>query len=82
MARGVDQKVIYRVPETYNNELSGRCFACNGEKSLFTVGALPRNNQEFIVVLEDVASNKNNGKCCSWRRQVKQLGVNCNLKAC
>nr|ACZ04920.1 argonaute 4-like protein [Pelargonium x hortorum] len=59
--KGVGGKVIDRVQETYDTELAGKDFAYDGEKSLFTVGPLPRNKHEFIVVLEDVSSNRVNG---------------------
>ncbi|EEF34625.1 protein argonaute 4 isoform X1 [Ricinus communis] len=59
--KGVGRKVIDRVHETYDSEMGGKKFAYDGEKSLFTVGALPRNKLEFTVVLEDVTSNRNNG---------------------
>ncbi|KAB1226561.1 Protein argonaute 4 [Morella rubra] len=61
--KGVGRKVIDRVQETYDSELAGKDFAYDGEKSLFTVGPLPRNKLEFTVVLEDVQSNRNNGNC-------------------
>ena len=56
--KGVGRKVIDRVQETYDTELAGKDFAYDGEKSLFTVGPLPRNKLEFTVVLEDVISNR------------------------
>ncbi|OIT08622.1 PREDICTED: protein argonaute 4-like [Nicotiana attenuata] len=59
--KGVGRKVLDRVHETYDTELAGKDFAYDGEKSLFTIGALPRNKMEFTVVLEDVTSNRNNG---------------------
>ncbi|PSR95426.1 Protein argonaute like [Actinidia chinensis var. chinensis] len=59
--KGVGRKVIDRVHETYDTELAGKDFAYDGEKSLFTVGPLPRNKLEFTVVLEDISSNRNNG---------------------
>ncbi|KAK4492323.1 hypothetical protein RD792_003126 [Penstemon davidsonii] len=59
--KGVGRKVLDRVHETYDTELAGKEFAYDGEKSLFTVGSLPRNKLEFTVVLEDVTSNRNNG---------------------
>nr|GMD17662.1 protein argonaute 4-like [Ipomoea batatas] len=66
-SKGIGRKVLDRVHETYDTELAGKEFAYDGEKSLFTVGALPRNKLEFTVVLEDVTSNrfvcKNNGNC-------------------
>ncbi|OMO67515.1 Argonaute/Dicer protein, PAZ [Corchorus capsularis] len=59
--KGVGRKVIDRLHETYSSELDGKDFAYDGEKSLFTVGALPDNKHQFTVVLEDVTSNRNNG---------------------
>ncbi|KAG6414004.1 hypothetical protein SASPL_126720 [Salvia splendens] len=59
--KGVGRKVLDRVHDTYDSELAGKDFAYDGEKSLFTVGALPRNKLEFTVVLEDVTSSRNNG---------------------
>ncbi|GAV84720.1 PAZ domain-containing protein/Piwi domain-containing protein/DUF1785 domain-containing protein [Cephalotus follicularis] len=59
--KGAGRRVIDRVHETYDTELGGKDFAYDGEKSLFTVGPLPRNKLEFTVVLEDIASNRNNG---------------------
>ncbi|KAF2297279.1 hypothetical protein GH714_020617 [Hevea brasiliensis] len=59
--KGVGRKVIDRVQETYDSELDGKHFAYDGEKSLFTIGSLPRNKLEFTVVLEDISSNRNNG---------------------
>jgi len=60
-AKGVGRKIIDRVKETYDTELGGKDFAYDGEKSLFTVGSLPNNKLEFMVVLEDVVSSRNNG---------------------
>ncbi|XP_022866891.1 protein argonaute 4-like isoform X1 [Olea europaea var. sylvestris] len=59
--KGIGRKVLDRVHQTYDTELAGKEFAYDGEKSLFTVGALPRNKLEFTVVLDDVTSNRNNG---------------------
>ncbi|KAG9458483.1 hypothetical protein H6P81_002991 [Aristolochia fimbriata] len=56
--KGVGRKVINKVHETYETELGGKHFAYDGEKALFTVGALPQNNLEFTVVLEDISSNR------------------------
>ncbi|KAJ7964879.1 Protein argonaute like [Quillaja saponaria] len=61
--KGVGRKVIDRVKETYDTELAGKEFAYDGEKSLFTVGQLPRNKLEFTIVLEEITSNRNNGNC-------------------
>ncbi|XVF20574.1 hypothetical protein REPUB_Repub12eG0012200 [Reevesia pubescens] len=57
--------MIDNVHDTYNSELNGNNFAYDGENSLFTVGALLSNKLEFIVVLEDVTSNKNGGNANS-----------------
>ncbi|MCL7024164.1 hypothetical protein MKW94_029661, partial [Papaver nudicaule] len=56
--KGIGRKVIDRVKETYDSELSGKHFAYDGEKSLFTVGPLPSNKLEFTVVLEEASSNR------------------------
>lgn len=61
-AKGIGRKIIDRVKETYDTELGGKNFAYDGEKSLFTNGALPLNKLEFSVVLEDINSNRSNGK--------------------
>ncbi|KAM0058620.1 putative post-transcriptional gene silencing PAZ-Argonaute family [Helianthus debilis subsp. tardiflorus] len=60
-AKGVGRKVIDKVHETYKSELDGKEFAYDGEKSLFTIGALPRNKLEFTVVLDSMNSIRNNG---------------------
>ncbi|XP_027346753.1 protein argonaute 4-like isoform X2 [Abrus precatorius] len=61
--KGVGRKIMDRVVETYHSELNDKDFAYDGEKSLFTIGSLPRNKLEFEVVLEDVTSNRNNDNC-------------------
>lgn len=57
-AKGIGRKVLDRVHDTYDTELAGKDFAYDGEKSLFTIGALPRNKMEFTVVLEDMTSSR------------------------
>ncbi|PAN17712.1 hypothetical protein PAHAL_3G150900 [Panicum hallii] len=54
----VGRKVIDKLQQTYHCELSNKDFAYDGEKSLFTVGALPQVNNEFTVVLEDTSTVK------------------------
>lgn len=56
--KGIGRKVIDRVHETYHSELDEKDFAYDGEKTLFTIGSLPRNKHEFTVVLEDVTSSR------------------------
>ncbi|KAG9450868.1 hypothetical protein H6P81_010833 [Aristolochia fimbriata] len=58
VGKGVGRKVMDKVHETYETELGGRNLAYDGEKALFTLGALPQNNLEFTVVLEDISSSK------------------------
>lgn len=52
------RKIIDKLYKTYSSELSGKRFAYDGEKSLYTVGALPLNKSEFMVVLEDSYANR------------------------
>uniref|UniRef100_A0A7N0SX97 Argonaute 4 n=1 Tax=Kalanchoe fedtschenkoi TaxID=63787 RepID=A0A7N0SX97_KALFE len=59
--KGAGRKIIDKVQDTYGSELAGKEFAYDGEKSLFTIGALPRNKLEFTVVLEEISSSRNNG---------------------
>lgn len=59
--KGAGRKVIDKVHETYRSDLADKDFAYDGEKSLFTVGSLPRNKLEFTVVLDDVSAERSNG---------------------
>ncbi|KAL3349324.1 hypothetical protein AABB24_022451 [Solanum stoloniferum] len=56
--KGIGRKILDKVHQTYSIELAGKDFAYDGEKSLFTIGALPGNKFEFDVVLEDVSSSR------------------------
>ncbi|XP_024959437.1 protein argonaute 16 [Cynara cardunculus var. scolymus] len=51
-SKGLGRKILDKLYQTYSSELSGKRFAYDGEKSLYTVGPLPRNKYEFMVVLE------------------------------
>ncbi|VAH24083.1 unnamed protein product [Triticum turgidum subsp. durum] len=64
-SKGIGRKVLDKLQHTYRSELADKDFAYDGEKSLFTIGALPQINNEFIVVLEDIGS----GKGCLLVRQ-------------
>ncbi|CAA7061156.1 unnamed protein product [Microthlaspi erraticum] len=59
-AKGIGRKILDRVQETYKSELGSKYFAYDGEKTLFTVGALPSNKLDFSVVLEEAVSSRNN----------------------
>ncbi|RZC25691.1 G-type lectin S-receptor-like serine/threonine-protein kinase SD1-1 isoform G [Glycine soja] len=61
--KGVWRKLLDRMHETYDSKLSGKDFAYDGERTLFTLGSLARNKLEFTVVLEDVIATRNNGNC-------------------
>ncbi|KMZ57729.1 Protein argonaute 4A [Zostera marina] len=56
--KGMGRKVIEKLHQTYETELEGRDFAYDGENSLFTVGPLPQNKNEFKVVLDDLSTMK------------------------
>ncbi|XP_056691060.1 protein argonaute 4-like [Spinacia oleracea] len=60
--KGVGRKVMDKVKETYSAEIGGKEFAYDGEKTLFTVGSLPRNKLEFSIVLDKVSSQRTDGK--------------------
>lgn len=54
--KGIGRKVIDKLVEAYGPVLKGHDFAYDGEKTLFTLGSLPQNKHEFMVVLDDVSS--------------------------
>ncbi|BAD81109.1 zwille protein -like [Oryza sativa Japonica Group] len=56
-AKGVCRRVVDKLQETYASELAGREFAYNGEKGLFTAGALLQTKHQFVVVMEDASSS-------------------------
>ncbi|PHT41000.1 Protein argonaute 4 [Capsicum baccatum] len=56
--KGIGRRILEQVHQTYAVELAGKDFAYDGEKSLFTIGALPGNKFEFDVVLEDSSSSR------------------------
>lgn len=56
--KGIGRKVIDRLHQTYASELGNKDTAYDGEKSLFTIGALPQNINEFTVVLEETAASR------------------------
>ncbi|KAG9138288.1 hypothetical protein Leryth_001491 [Lithospermum erythrorhizon] len=59
-AKGIGRKLLDKVQTTYHVELDKKNFAYDGEKSLFTIGALPQNKFQFTVVLDEkVSSNRN-----------------------
>ncbi|KAJ0266517.1 Argonaute [Hirschfeldia incana] len=59
-ARRIFRKILEKVQETYQTDLGSKYFAYDGQKSLFTIGALPNNKMDFSVVLENTPSSRNN----------------------
>nr|AHC30882.1 argonaute 6 protein [Dimocarpus longan] len=59
--KGIGRKLLDRLYQTYSAELAHNKFAYDGEKSLYTVGALPQNNLEFTVVLDESRAKLKNG---------------------
>nr|XP_018674223.1 PREDICTED: protein argonaute 4B-like [Musa acuminata subsp. malaccensis]XP_018674224.1 PREDICTED: protein argonaute 4B-like [Musa acuminata subsp. malaccensis] len=59
--KGIGRRVIDKLHQTYDVDLGNKDFAYDGEKSLFTLGALPHVKNEFTVVLEDVSSARTTG---------------------
>ncbi|KAI9075853.1 hypothetical protein K1719_042220 [Acacia pycnantha] len=57
-AKGIGRRVLDKAYETYASELQSKSFAYDGEKALFTITSLPSNKFEFIVVLDEISSNK------------------------
>jgi len=55
---GVGRKVIDKLQEIYASELTNVNFAYDGDKSLFTIGALPHVKNVYTVVVEDASSAK------------------------
>ncbi|CAI0460289.1 unnamed protein product [Linum tenue] len=51
--KGIGRKLIDKLYQTYSSEFTGKKFAYDGDKTLYTVGPLLFKKQEFTVVLED-----------------------------
>uniref|UniRef100_A0A8R7VCA0 PAZ domain-containing protein n=1 Tax=Triticum urartu TaxID=4572 RepID=A0A8R7VCA0_TRIUA len=48
--KGIGRKVQDKLVQTYRSELANKDFAYDGEKSLFTIGALPQVNSLFSII--------------------------------
>lgn len=54
VSKAMCRKIMDKVKEVYgDSELDGKNFAYDGEKSMFTIGPLSRNNIECTVLIED-----------------------------
>ncbi|AET00057.2 putative post-transcriptional gene silencing PAZ-Argonaute family protein [Medicago truncatula] len=69
--KGAGRKIIDKVQETYDSELNGKDLAYDGE-TLFTIGSLAQKKLEFIVVVEDVASNRNNANTSPDKKRIRK----------
>ncbi|XP_057984527.1 protein argonaute 16-like [Hevea brasiliensis] len=60
--RVVDEKrkIIDRLCQTYSCELAGKSFACDGEKTLYSLVRLPQSWMEFTVVPEESIAKRCN----------------------
>jgi len=54
--KGSGRKVIKKLQQTNAAELANKDFAYDGEKSMFTIGALSQVKNEFTVVVDDVST--------------------------
>lgn len=59
-AKGVGRKVLDKLHEIYYSDLARMHYAYDGEKTLFTVGPLPKNKEEFTVPVEERSSVRYN----------------------
>ncbi|VVB16954.1 unnamed protein product [Arabis nemorensis] len=75
--KGIGRKILDKVQETYYNDLGSKYFAYDGEKTLFTVGALPCNKLDFSVVLEEMVSRRSDANMKRLKRpnQSKKFNV-------
>ncbi|KAJ1400737.1 Ribonuclease H-like superfamily [Sesbania bispinosa] len=63
--KGVGRKVMDKLCKRYG-VLLNKNFAYDGDKSLFTVGSLPHDKEEFEVVLEEVSSKRTDLELFFW----------------
>ncbi|KAL8031274.1 hypothetical protein ABFX02_13G013800 [Erythranthe guttata] len=54
------RETINELLQTYTSDLAEKRFAYDGEASVYTVGPLPQNNFEFVVVLEESIPKRQN----------------------
>lgn len=59
--REIGRKLMDKLYQTYSAELANKRFAYDGEKCLYTIGPLPQNKLEFIVVLEGSCAKRETG---------------------
>ncbi|CAN1161341.1 Protein argonaute 16 [Linum perenne] len=69
--KGIGRKLMDKLYQTYSSEFSGKRFAYDGEKALYTVSPLPQKKLEFTVVLEDSVSKGEHGSPGSTSKRSK-----------
>ncbi|KAK8963945.1 Protein argonaute 4A [Platanthera guangdongensis] len=62
VGKGIGRRVIQTMQENYGKkELAGKAIAYDGDKSLFTIGPLPEEKNNFIVMLNDIRASRPSG---------------------
>ena len=56
--KAVKRRIMDGINETYAAELAGKKLIYDGNKILYTLGALPDNKMEFVMVIENVWSKR------------------------
>lgn len=56
--KGIGRKIVGQLYKTYSSDIDGKRLAFDGEKTLYTVGPLPRNDFDFQVILEGSFSKR------------------------
>ncbi|CAI0460285.1 unnamed protein product [Linum tenue] len=69
--KGIGRKLIDKLYQTYSSEFTGKKFAYDGDKTLYTVGPLLFKKQEFTVVLEDSIAKGEHGSPSSKNKRTK-----------
>lgn len=58
---GISRKLMDQLFKTYSSDLDGKRLAYDGEKTLYTVGPLPQNEFDFLVIVEGSFSKRDCG---------------------
>uniref|UniRef100_A0A0D6R7G7 Piwi domain-containing protein n=1 Tax=Araucaria cunninghamii TaxID=56994 RepID=A0A0D6R7G7_ARACU len=67
------RKIMDKMKDVYGKtELDGKEFAYDGEKSMFTIGALSRNNIECTVLLEEASGMSAGGVGDNGRKKIRR----------
>ncbi|KAL6576936.1 hypothetical protein OROMI_011212 [Orobanche minor] len=69
---GIGRKLVDKLCQTISSKFAGKKFAYDGEKTLYTVGPLPRNKLEFTVVLEESFTKSETGKSGGTDKKMKR----------